>query len=55
MEGEDKEWGEKYGEEGAKIIRECVNANLPDFEYLKSFAIKVQETSKATSDEKGTC
>jgi hypothetical protein len=38
---EDKEWAEKYGEKEAKIIRECVNANLADYEYLKSFAIKV--------------
>ncbi|KAF4637898.1 hypothetical protein G7Y89_g174 [Cudoniella acicularis] len=34
-------WREKYGEEGQKTIRECVNANIPDYEYLKSFAIKV--------------
>jgi hypothetical protein len=38
---EDAEWREKYGEEGQRIIRECVNANIPDYEYLKSFAIKV--------------
>ena len=41
VETEDKEWIEKYGEEGARIIRETVNANIPDYEYLKSFAIKV--------------
>lgn len=41
VEIEDREWREKYGEKGAKIIRECVNANIPDYEYLKSFAIKV--------------
>jgi len=41
VETEDKEWTEKYGKEGQKIIRECVNANIPDYEYLKSFAIKV--------------
>jgi len=41
VETEDKEWREKYGEDGAKTIRECVNANIPDYEYLKSFAIKV--------------
>jgi len=41
VEIEDKEWAEKYGEREAKIIRECVNANIPDYEYLKSFAIKV--------------
>lgn len=41
VETEDKEWREKYGVEGAKVIRECVKANIPDYEYLKSFAIKV--------------
>ncbi len=41
VESEDKEWLEKYGEKGQKMIRECVNANIPDYEYLKSFAIKV--------------
>jgi hypothetical protein len=41
VESEDKEWREKYGNEGAKIIRECVDANIPDYEYLKSFAIKI--------------
>ncbi|PBP22759.1 hypothetical protein BUE80_DR006388 [Diplocarpon rosae] len=38
---EDQEWRERYGEEGARVIRECVQANLPDYEYLKSFALKV--------------
>jgi len=41
VEKEDQEWREKYGEKGAKIIRECVNANIADYEYLKSFAIEV--------------
>ncbi len=40
-EDEDRDWTEKYGEKGAKIIRDCVNANIADYEYLKSFAIKV--------------
>jgi hypothetical protein len=39
---EDAEWTEKYGEEGAKIIRQVVNANVEDYEYLKQFAIKVE-------------
>ena len=38
---EDAEWREKFGDEGAKIIRETVNANVDDFEYLKQFALKV--------------
>ncbi|TVY19382.1 hypothetical protein LARI1_G002319 [Lachnellula arida] len=41
VETEDQEWREKYGVEGAKIIRETVDANIPDYEYLKSFAIKI--------------
>jgi hypothetical protein len=41
IETENEEWREKYGAEAARIIRECVNANIPDYEYLKSFAIKV--------------
>lgn len=36
-----KEWTEKYGEEGAKTIRDTVKANLEDYEYLKKFAIKL--------------
>jgi hypothetical protein len=38
---EDQEWRDKYGEKGARVIRECVNANIPDYEYLRSFAMKV--------------
>lgn len=41
FESEDEEWREKYGEEGQRIIRECVNRNIPDYEYLKSFALKI--------------
>ncbi|KAL2166233.1 hypothetical protein VTG60DRAFT_3097 [Thermothelomyces hinnuleus] len=40
-EEEDEEWRQKFGEEGQRVIRECVNANVADYEYLKSFAIKV--------------
>jgi hypothetical protein len=35
------EWAEKFGEEGAKVIKETVEANIPDYEYMKEFAIKV--------------
>lgn len=38
---EDAEWREKYGEEGAKVIRETVDANVKDYEYLKQFALKI--------------
>ncbi|KAL8771023.1 MAG: hypothetical protein Q9209_003442 [Squamulea sp. 1 TL-2023] len=41
VEDEDSEWVEKYGEKGAKVIRETVNANIEDYEYLKQFAIQV--------------
>ncbi|CAK7274033.1 hypothetical protein SEPCBS119000_005961 [Sporothrix epigloea] len=37
---EDAEWRAKYGEEGQKVIRDCVEANTPDYEYLKQFALK---------------
>ena len=35
------EWKEKYGEEGAKQIRDTVAANVEHYEYLKQFAIKL--------------
>ena len=40
MESEDREWREKYGEDAQKMIRDCVDANIPHYEYLKSYAIK---------------
>ncbi|KAL6706065.1 hypothetical protein ACN47E_006167 [Coniothyrium glycines] len=36
-----KEWTEKYGEEGAKTIRDTVAENVEHYEYLKQFAVKV--------------
>ncbi len=39
-EEEDAEWREKYGEKGAKLIRETVDANIADYEYLKQFALR---------------
>ncbi|KAL2262634.1 hypothetical protein VTK26DRAFT_614 [Humicola hyalothermophila] len=41
VEEEDEEWRQKYGEEGQRVIRECVNANIPAYEYLKQFALKI--------------
>ncbi|KAK3313435.1 P-loop containing nucleoside triphosphate hydrolase protein [Apodospora peruviana] len=41
VEDEDNQWREKYGEEAQKVIRDCVNANIPDYEYLKKFALQV--------------
>ena len=40
VEEEDHEWTLKFGEKGAKVIRETVNANIGDYEYLKQFAVK---------------
>ncbi|KAK4039218.1 hypothetical protein C8A01DRAFT_47296 [Parachaetomium inaequale] len=40
-EEEDAEWRNKYGEEGQRVIRACVDANVADYEYLKSFAMRV--------------
>lgn len=40
-ESENEEWRQKYGEEAQKIIRASVDENIPHYEYLKSFAIKV--------------
>ena len=37
---EDAEWLEKYGEDAARIIRQTVDANVQDYEYLKKFALK---------------
>ncbi|MCJ1283070.1 hypothetical protein MMC26_002397 [Xylographa opegraphella] len=38
---EDAEWREKFGEDAANMIRETVDANIRDYEYLKQFAMKV--------------
>ncbi|KAI9372414.1 P-loop containing nucleoside triphosphate hydrolase protein [Aspergillus egyptiacus] len=37
----DAEWREKYGDEGAALIRKTVDANMADYLYLKQFAMKV--------------
>ncbi|KAK4176097.1 P-loop containing nucleoside triphosphate hydrolase protein [Triangularia setosa] len=38
---ENAQWKEKYGEEGQKLIRETVDANVADYEYLRQFAVKI--------------
>lgn len=38
-EEEDREWNEKFGAKGAEVIRQTVNANVKDYEYLKQFAL----------------
>lgn len=40
-EEENAQWKEKYGEEGQRLIRETVDANVAEYEYLKQFAVKV--------------
>jgi hypothetical protein len=37
----DAEWQKKYGEKRAALIRQTVDANMADYLYLKSFAVKV--------------
>ncbi|KAI1393517.1 P-loop containing nucleoside triphosphate hydrolase protein [Hypoxylon trugodes] len=39
-ESENEEWRQKYGDEAQKVIRACVDENIPHYEYLKSFALK---------------
>ncbi|KUI64833.1 hypothetical protein VM1G_00450 [Cytospora mali] len=41
VDEENDEWVHKYGEKAAKIIRQAVDANIPHYEYLKSFSVKV--------------
>ncbi|KAL8675501.1 MAG: hypothetical protein Q9168_000013 [Polycauliona sp. 1 TL-2023] len=41
IEAENAEWTERFGEKGAKVIRETVDKNVEDYEYLKAFAIKI--------------
>lgn len=38
---EDAEWREKFGAKGAKVIRETVDKNVEDYEYMKQFCLKV--------------
>ncbi|KAH7313378.1 P-loop containing nucleoside triphosphate hydrolase protein [Stachybotrys elegans] len=40
-QAENEEWLKKYGPEGQKVIRATVDANIPHYEYLKQFCIKV--------------
>ncbi|MCJ1400656.1 hypothetical protein MMC11_003864 [Xylographa trunciseda] len=40
MEEEYEKWRSKYGDEGARKIREVVDASIADYEYLKQFALK---------------
>ncbi|KID89224.1 hypothetical protein MGU_03909 [Metarhizium guizhouense ARSEF 977] len=41
VEAENQDWEAKYGKEAQKIIRETVDANIPLYEYLKQYCIKV--------------
>jgi len=39
-----KEWVEKYGKEGADLIKKTVDDNVATYEYLKQYAIKTPTT-----------
>jgi hypothetical protein len=41
VESENQEWVNKYGVEAQKVIRATVDANIPHYEYLKQFCIRV--------------
>ena len=36
-----REWTDKFGAEAADVIKRTVEANVPHYEYLKKFALKV--------------
>lgn len=38
---DDEEWTVRFGAENAKVIREVVDANMEDYNYLKQFALKL--------------
>ncbi|MCJ1475427.1 hypothetical protein MMC13_004089 [Lambiella insularis] len=38
---EDADWRARFGDKAAKVIRETVDANINDYEYLKQFALRV--------------
>jgi hypothetical protein len=38
---ENAEWKAMFGEKAAQAIRDTVDANVEDYEYLKSFALRV--------------
>ena len=41
VELEDEEWAAAYGPEAAKEIRETVDANIPYYDYLNQFTLKI--------------
>ncbi|KAL8750562.1 MAG: hypothetical protein Q9199_006984 [Rusavskia elegans] len=38
---EDREWRDKFGVQGAKVIRETVDANVEHYLYLRQFVLRV--------------
>ncbi|KAI4107282.1 MAG: hypothetical protein LQ339_002680 [Xanthoria mediterranea] len=38
---QDREWRDKFGIEGAKVIRETVDANVEHYLYLRQFALRI--------------
>lgn len=43
LDADHADWIKKYGAGPANMIRDLVEANIRDYEYLKQFAIKVGE------------
>ncbi|KAL6720170.1 hypothetical protein ACLMJK_002091 [Lecanora helva] len=43
-EDEDQEWRERYGDEAAREIREAVDLCREDYEYLRQFRLKPEES-----------
>lgn len=42
VESEDEEWADKYGPEAQKLIRQVVDDNIPRYEYLKQFCMRIE-------------
>ena len=40
-EEEDAEWEERFGAKAARTIRETVDRNVADYEYLRGFRLEV--------------
>lgn len=43
---EDAAWTERFGSDGAKVIRATVDANMEDYEYLKQFKLKSRDDTE---------
>ncbi|KAM4055281.1 sulfotransferase family protein [Hirsutella rhossiliensis] len=43
VESENQEWADKYGPEAQKLIRQVVDDNIPHYEYLKQFCMRIED------------